>query len=108
MNFPLFPADPGRVPELAPPEPGVRMRQPALHAPALSHPGESGLSRGPRPARHRTQGSPHSPVSTVADPGSGIRCLFDPRIRNTGSGMGKILGYNQDHISESLETSFLG
>jgi hypothetical protein len=45
--------------------------------------------------------------------GSGIRCLFDPRIRNptwvknldpdpgSGSGMN-----NPDHISESLETIF--
>jgi hypothetical protein len=41
--------------------------------------------------------------SRVADLGSGIRCLFDPWIRDPGSEMN-----NPDHISESLETLFLG
>jgi hypothetical protein len=38
--------------------------------------------------------------------GSGIRCLFDPGIRDgkkTGSGSGI---NNPDHISESIETNF--
>ena len=72
------------------------MREPALHAPALSHPGESGLSRGTRQARHRTQGSPHSPVSSGADPGSETG-----KKSGSGSGMN-----NPDHISQSLKTNF--
>ncbi len=47
--------------------------------------------------------------------GSGIRCLFDPWIRDTGWEKSQDLdpGYgsgmnNPDHISESLETIFLG
>ncbi len=57
------------------------------------------------------------PLTSVADPqpGFGIRCLFDPWIRDPrwvknqdpdprpGSGMN-----NPDHVSESLETKFLG
>jgi hypothetical protein len=47
--------------------------------------------------------------------GSGIRCLFDPGIRDgfrdpgwvPGSGMGSGMN-NPYHISESLETNFLG
>ncbi len=56
-------------------------------------------------------GSGHINYCSVADPDliSGIRCLFDPWIRDpgwlkkSGSGMN-----NPDHISESLETSFWG
>jgi hypothetical protein len=48
---------------------------------------------------------------SVADPGSGLRCLFDPRIRAPGwvknqdpdPGMN-----NPDHISETLGNNFLG
>ncbi len=62
-------------------------------------------------------------LTSVADPdtGSGIRCLFDPWIRDpewvkksgSGSEMGRKSGSgfgmnNPDHISESLETIFLG
>jgi hypothetical protein len=47
----------------------------------------------------------------IRDPGPGIRCLFDPWIRNPGSGVGKkarfVSGMNiPDHISGSLETIF--
>jgi hypothetical protein len=42
---------------------------------------------------------------------SGIQCLFDPWIRDQGSGMGKKSASssginNPDHISESLQTIF--
>jgi hypothetical protein len=42
------------------------------------------------------------------DPGFGIRCLFDPWIRDTGRvKTGPEAGMNNpDHISESLETNF--
>jgi hypothetical protein len=51
------------------------------------------------------------PMASVADPGSGIRCLFDPWIRDPGwvknqnpdPGSGLNI---PDHISESLETNF--
>jgi hypothetical protein len=44
--------------------------------------------------------------------GSGIRCFFNPWIRDPGSGMAKKSGSgsgmnNPDHISERLETFFL-
>jgi hypothetical protein len=49
----------------------------------------------------------------IRDPGSGIRCLFDPWIRDPGCVKSQDLdpGYgsgmeNPDHISESLETIF--
>jgi hypothetical protein len=49
--------------------------------------------------------------TSAADPGSGIRCLFDPCIRDPVSGMGKKSGSGSpmnypDHISEYLETTF--
>jgi hypothetical protein len=43
---------------------------------------------------------------SVANPGPGIRCLFEPWIRDgekSRSGSGR---YFPDHISESLETIF--
>jgi hypothetical protein len=48
-------------------------------------------------------------IVSVADPGTGIRWLFDPRIldpewvKESGSGSGM---NNPYHISESLETNF--
>jgi hypothetical protein len=50
------------------------------------------------------------PIVADPEPGSGIRCLFDPCIRDPGwvkkSGSGS--GMNDpDHISESLETIFI-
>jgi hypothetical protein len=62
----------------------------------------------------------YSLVNLDPDPGTGIRCLFDPSIRDQGSGIkdpgrvknqvpdpGSGSGMNiPDHISESLETSF--
>jgi hypothetical protein len=49
------------------------------------------------------------PLLSVADPGSGIRCLFDPWIRDPGSGIGffRIPDYgSQTQIFESLVTIF--
>jgi hypothetical protein len=45
----------------------------------------------------------------VPDPGSGIRCLFDPWIRDPGSGIGFFRisdPGSQNHIFESLVTIF--
>jgi hypothetical protein len=51
------------------------------------------------------------PVSVAdPDPGSGIRCLFDPWIRDPGSGMGFFRipdPGSQDHILKSFLTIFL-
>jgi hypothetical protein len=49
----------------------------------------------------------------IRDPESGIRCLFYPRIRDTGWVKSQDLdpGYrmnNSDHITKSLETIFGG
>ncbi len=49
--------------------------------------------------------------SGISDLGSGIRCFFDPWIRDPVSGMGKEQGSgygmnNPDHISQRLETIF--
>jgi hypothetical protein len=57
-------------------------------------------------ARQRTAAVSSGPADcSVADPGSGIRCLFDPRdpgwVKNSRSESGM---NNPDHISESLET----
>jgi hypothetical protein len=46
--------------------------------------------------------------TSVADPGFGIRCLFDPWIRD-GLGKKSISGFGMnipDYISESLKTIF--
>jgi hypothetical protein len=47
-------------------------------------------------------------TNSVADPGSGIRCLFDPgsRIRDGEKISIRIRMNIPDHISESLETIF--
>ncbi len=51
--------------------------------------------------------------SSVADPGSRIRCLFDPCIRNPGSGMGKknYIRNREEHPGSyfrELRNNFLG
>jgi hypothetical protein len=80
------------------------------------HATEAGHLADPRGDQSRHGAPPRQGLNQLSccsvPAGSGIRCLFDPWLRDPGSGMGKKSGSgsevnNPDHISESLETIFL-
>jgi hypothetical protein len=75
----------------------------------------SGKPKVPDSMAHNTDRIVLSLEHQCCRSGSVIRCLFDPPPLNPGYGMGKksisgsgirILVYNPDHVSESLETIF--